>query len=137
MNQLFFCFWTKTGEWEFAVHAANTSTKTQRHIHVRRIRGRKGEYSWNIDGTRHDEHAFPTNERDIKRAKEIAGARLKVDPSIFTFVAAFGPDERVYIDWPEPLWPLYPALRSGAGSMLLISDEWTIVMSVPEDDAGT
>jgi hypothetical protein len=137
VEPLFLCFWTRTGEWEFVVHGANTSTKTQRHVHVRRIRKRKGEYSWNIDGTRHDKREFPESEGDIKRAKEIAGARLKMDPNIFTFVTAFGPDDHVHVISPEPRFAIYSLLRPLRTGMLLTSDDWAIIMSVPEDDPGT
>jgi len=95
-NSLFFCFWTRTGEWEFVVHGPHTD-QGREHVHVRRIRNRKGEYSWNIDGSRHDKGKFLENEKGIVRAKEIAAGHLKIEPSVLSLITSFSHPDHVHV----------------------------------------
>lgn len=69
----------------------------QRHVHITR-RGLGGEYSWNADGTRHDEHRFPPNEKCIKRAKEIAARHLRVSESTLQLIVGLEGGARVVIE---------------------------------------
>jgi hypothetical protein len=136
-NSLFLSFWTRTGEWEFVIHGRH-SDKGQRHVHVRRIRKRKGEYSWNIDGSRHDVHKFPENDKGIVRAKEIAAQRLKVDPSVLTFVTSFSYPDHVHVISPyDPAPTSYTIFRPRGDCILLTSDDWAIIMSLPQSEQVT
>ena len=45
-----------------------------------------GEYSWNIDGTRHDNHRFPDNEKWINKAKEFAAEELGIPSRSLNFI---------------------------------------------------
>jgi hypothetical protein len=76
----------REGPWTIQIHTAHT-TKGQQHIHLSRKKLR-GEYAWNIDGTRHDKHKFPNLEQAINAAKKIGAKRLGIDLSILRFVVA-------------------------------------------------
>jgi hypothetical protein len=132
-NSLFFCFWTRQAEWEFVVHGPHTD-KGRDHFHVRRFRNRKGEYSWNIDGSRRDKGKFPENETGIVRAKEIAAQHLKVEPSVLTLVTSFSYPEHVHVISPYDPDPHDMTFRPRGDWILLTSDDWTVIMSIPEDE---
>jgi len=68
----------------------------QRHVHITR-RKLGGEYSWNIDGSRHDRHRFPLNEKCIKRAKEIAASRLRIPITALQLATAFEGGARITV----------------------------------------
>ncbi|MBE3874492.1 hypothetical protein HJ162_15240 [Vibrio parahaemolyticus] len=51
-------------------------------------KGIKGEYSWNDDGTRHDKHKFPNNDKGIGKARELASDALSVPVSSLEFITA-------------------------------------------------
>lgn len=74
--RIFFASNAKVGKWIVRVDKPRTSNKyDQLHVHVTRSK-LKGEYSWNLDGSRHDKHRFPTNEHGIVKAKELAAEAL-------------------------------------------------------------
>ena len=73
-------FWVRVGLWDVRVDPPHTSTGL-RHVHLRRKKI-GGEYSWNVDGSRHDEHRFPVSEQSIKAAKQVAASALGVDPGM-------------------------------------------------------
>lgn len=76
-ESIFFACWVSTGEWEVRLDGPH-QPNGKRHVHVRRKRGRKGEYSWNEDGSRHDKYKFPVNEGMIGKAKDIAASKLGI-----------------------------------------------------------
>lgn len=59
----------------------------RKHVHISK-KGIRGEYSWNVDGTRHDKHNFPKNEKSIEKAKELAANALSVPVSSLAFITA-------------------------------------------------
>jgi hypothetical protein len=80
---------SKIGDWTIDVHSRHGPEAHQhKHVHITR-RGLGGEYSWNIDGTRHDEHRFPSSEPAIKKAKKIAAGALGISVNSLIFVADF------------------------------------------------
>ena len=90
-STLLFAFWVRDGKWEFRIDTPHLPHPLgQRHIHVRRRRGGKGEFIWNVDGSRHDKHKFPPSDAQIKRAREIAGEYLRVDPVSLQFITSLG-----------------------------------------------
>src|SRR5215470_8305304 len=88
---LLLTLWVKEAEWEVSAHGSHVPGG-QRHVHTRRFRKRRGDYSWNADGTRNDAGKFPKHAKDIKRARAIAAERLQVDPNILrVMTVAHGP----------------------------------------------
>lgn len=79
MAQVILCCHSKRiGDWTIRIDSPHGSPPHyQRHVHVSK-KGLSGKYSWNIDGSPHDKHKFPTNERCIKAAKEHAASALGV-----------------------------------------------------------
>lgn len=80
MNIAIFCCLTTTeGDWTISVHSPHGSKPYNRkHVRITKKHGLKGEYLWNVDGTRHDAHKFPKNEKYIKRAKDLAASALNI-----------------------------------------------------------
>lgn len=69
-SELVFAYWVCDGEWEVRIDGPHLNPPLgQRHVHIRKRKGRKGEYSWNLDGTRHDKGKFPRNEQGIEAAR--------------------------------------------------------------------
>jgi len=64
--------------WTIHIHGPHVAGG-KRHAHISKPK-LGGEYSWNDDGTRHDEHRFPKNEKWIKKARKIAAGHLGVAP---------------------------------------------------------
>lgn len=129
---IFLACWVTEGEWEVRVdgpHQANG----QRHVHIRRKRGRKGEYSWNVDGSRHDEHRFPVNEGMIARAKEIAAGKLRVPVGSLQLLTNLPTWGRVRV-----MQGVYPFLSetyifADRDLVILVSEEWLVIVSVDEE----
>ena len=76
----------REGPWTIHIHGPRTA-EGHRHIHIKRKK-LGGEYSWNIDGKRHDKHRFPKTDNSIKAAKELAAKHLGIDSSILHFIVA-------------------------------------------------
>jgi hypothetical protein len=86
------------GGWVVRRDAAHGNVpNAQRHVHITR-RGLGGEYSWNVNGTRHDEHKFPSSEKCIKRAKEIAAKHLGVPEHTLQLILALEGGARVVVE---------------------------------------
>lgn len=85
-NDILMFLTLREGPWTIHIHGPHTA-EGQRHIRLSRKKLR-GEYSWNIDGTRHDSHRFPETEKSITAAKKIAAKCLGVDPGILRFLVA-------------------------------------------------
>ena len=76
------------GDWKITIHSPHGNPPhNKKHVHIIK-RGLSGEYSWNIDGSRHDNHRFPNNEKCIKAAKEHAATALGVNTSTLSFICA-------------------------------------------------
>jgi hypothetical protein len=88
---------TKIGDWSISTHSRHGSKAYDRkHVHITK-RGLKGEYSWNIDGTRHDAHRFPKNEDCINRAKSLAASALDIPVGILQLITQFEGGVHFYI----------------------------------------
>lgn len=83
------CMVTKdVGDWKIAIHSRHGPKEFDRkHVHISK-RGLKGQYSWNVDGTRHDAHRFPESENCIKRAKDLAASALNIPVGSLELVTA-------------------------------------------------
>lgn len=136
---IFYACWMTRGQWEIRVDSRHQD-RGHTHIHIRRRRNAKGEFSWNADGTRHDKHRFPVSEAMIGKAKEIAANELKIPITSLEFLTglpkethsriahdysltdsdAVHLDSRVYIE-------------STVESVVLVSENWLIIIA-PELD---
>ncbi|WP_319557686.1 DUF6367 family protein [Thiomicrorhabdus sp.] len=130
---IFLACWVAEGEWEVRVdgpHQANG----QRHVHIRRKRGRKGEYSWNADGSRHDKHRFPVNEGMITRAKVIAAGKLRVPVDSLQMLTNLPTGGRVRV-----MHEGYPFLSetyifADRDLVILVSEEWLVIVSADDEN---
>jgi hypothetical protein len=126
---LVLCLWMQDGEWEVRIDSPHVPSD-KRHVHIRRIRKRKGEYSWNEDGTRRHENKFPASEKDINRARAIAAERLRVDPGILRLVtSAPAPCATVVISEDDNLVALLE-LRVQTSVVVLGTDEWMAIIGL-------
>ena len=107
----------------------------KRHVHVRRKRGRKGEYSWNEDGSRHDKHKFPVNEGMIEKAKDIAASKLGVPIGSLQFLTGLPKGGRILIlhDGLSGVSETY--IFGESELILLVSEDWLILVA-PDIDTG-
>ena len=87
MEQNFFYYMiVHDGQWNIRVdQQLGDGRHHQRHVHVTR-KGLKGEYSWNVDGTRHDKSHFPASEEQIGKARELASKALNVPMAKLQFI---------------------------------------------------
>ncbi len=126
------CLWVREGEWEVQVHGRHVPPG-QRHVHVRRRRKRKGEYSWNVDGTRHDKNAFPVSEKELSAAKALAAKRLRVDPSILRLLTSTSGPCLVIVTSEHDAHTLpIVELRTLSGVVLLEAEEGLAIVELPE-----
>ena len=132
-TQLFIAFWINAGGgWVYRID--KRTHHTLKHIHIKRKKDLKGEYSWNIDGSRHDKHKFPANEKMIKRAKEIAAEKLRVPIHTLRFITTLPtrPFEILIIDDCEIV--IYKkSLLQAAPSLLFATDQWIIIVGIGEN----
>lgn len=132
---IFLACWVAEGEWEVRVdgpHQANG----QRHVHIRRKRGRKGEYSWNIDGSRHDEHRFPINEGMIARAKEIAAGKLRVTEESLQLLTSLTTGCRVIVMHEGYLFLSQTYTFAGCDLVILVSEQWLVIVYADDKDGS-
>ena len=102
------CLISKIGDWTIRVDSPHGSAAhSKKHVHITKKK-LKGEYSWNIDGTRHDEHRFPATEKSIAKAKEHAASALGVPVSSLSFIVAEPGGARMSVRSNVP--PQYQAL---------------------------
>lgn len=93
----FFCFAHQIGSWNIRIHSPHGNVpNAQRHVHITK-RGLGGEYSWNIDGTRHDNHRFPQNDQCIKAAKKHAAKSLGIPIYELHFIVQLPGKHRVSV----------------------------------------
>ena len=128
-SPLLLCLWIRDGEWEVRVDTPHVPSD-KRHVHVRRTKKRKGEYSWNEVGTRRHENKFPASEKDINRAKAIAADRLGIDPSILrVLTSAPAPCATVVISEDDSMVALLD-LQAQTGVVVLGTDEWLAIIGL-------
>jgi hypothetical protein len=97
MSEIAYCLFTKNIQgWSVRIDRPHSGPHAQKHVHVFH-RNLKGEYSWNIDGTRHDKHKFPASEQQIGRAKELGSQALNVPVSTLQFLTAVRGGHRITI----------------------------------------
>lgn len=118
------------GPWEIRIDARHTR-HGMRHIHLRR-KGLRGEYSWNVDGTRHDVHRFPTMESALAAAKKCAAKHLHVGVEVFRFEALIPRGERLVLHAAD----LELVLAGCAEVVVLVSDEWFVLVELPAGNGG-
>ena len=83
---LLYCLVKKVGDWTIRIDSPHGNVpKSQKHVHISK-RKLSGEYSWNIDGSRHDEHRFPPSEQSVKAAKEHAAKTLGIPVSSLSLI---------------------------------------------------
>lgn len=126
---LFLAFWISQGGWDIRIDNPHTESGS-RHIHIRRKRKRKGEYSWNRDGSRHDRQRFPVNEADINRTKEIAAQRLKIESSTLQFITDLGPRDWILIFDYCVITLDKPHRKPSAYVIVLASDEMLVFVEI-------
>jgi len=77
---------TKTGSWTIRIDSPH-GDKEYHHKHVHILKKcLNGEYSWNEDGSRHDEHKFPNQEKCIQKAKKLAEKALCLPRGTLQFI---------------------------------------------------
>jgi hypothetical protein len=92
---ILFCQDASYCNWTVKLHKPHGNVpNAQRHVHITR-KNLCGVYSWNIDGTRHDKHKFPTNEKWIKKARKIASEQLRVPESALQFLIGITGPEKI------------------------------------------
>jgi len=137
MSQIIFHYLTtQKGDWNISVHSPHGDKDYHmKHVHVMK-RGEKGEYSWNIDGTRHDKHKFPKNEKYIVRAKKIAAEALGISPGILQLVTVADNYSwykviSIQDDGREELFRMY--IYKNQIVVALISDKGLITVLIPKE----
>lgn len=71
--------------WSYRVDPRNTSTHTQRHVHIaksKHISAKNMQASWNQDGTRHDKSTFNKSVGDKQFVKKLARDVLNIPDSV-------------------------------------------------------
>jgi len=123
----------RDGEWDVRIHGPHISSG-QRHVHLRRRRKGSGEYSWNVDGTRHDEHRFPASEKDINSARAVAADHLGVPSSVLRLITiAPAPCTVTVLSGEDDLLTLLEA-RVRSDAVLLQAAEWLVLVELPKED---
>lgn len=130
---VFFACWVSNGEWEIRLdHPHQPDGK--RHVHVRRKRGRKGEYSWNEDGSRHDKHKFPVSEGMIGKAKEITANKLRVPVGTLEFLTGIPRGGRIVVLHEGPPWFSETYIFAEFELVVLVSEDWLILVAPHLDE---
>jgi hypothetical protein len=77
---------TTKGDWTIRIDSPHGDKDYHhKHVHVSKKR-LNGEYSWNVDCSRHDEHKFPSSEQCIKKARKLAEDALCLPRGVLTLV---------------------------------------------------
>jgi hypothetical protein len=131
---LLLAYWVRDGEWEVRIDGPHINPPLgQRHVHIRKRRGSKGEYSWNSDGTQHDKGNFPKNEKDIEAAKRIAADRLKINANTLKFMFfAHPPIHLIVIQLEGALHEVI--CRTDRHTIVLASDDWLLLVEIRNED---
>lgn len=96
MNQVFlYCSIKKVNGWRIRIDSHHGNVPHgQKHVHITR-KGLTGEYSWNVDGSRHDAHKFPLSEQCIKAAKGHAATALDIPASSLSLIIGIPGGSRI------------------------------------------
>ncbi len=132
---LLFALWIKEGMWKVRVDRAQPPWG-KLHVHIRRGRGAKGEYSWNEDGSRHDKHKFPVSEDMIGKAKEIAAERLKVPKECLKFLIGVPRGTHFRISSDGPARFSSSSVSGEFDFVLLASENWLVLVATLNHVAG-
>ena len=71
--------------WSYRVDPENTSTLTQRHVHIaksKHVSAKDMQASWNQDGTRHDKSTFNKSVGDKQFVRQLARDVLSIPDSV-------------------------------------------------------
>jgi hypothetical protein len=71
--------------WSYRVDPENTSTLTQRHVHIaksKHVSTKDQQASWNKDGSRHDKSTFNSSVGNIDFVRQLARDVLNIPDSI-------------------------------------------------------
>lgn len=80
------CLIRRDGDWTIRVDPPHGPQEHHRkHVHIKK-RGLQGEYSWNMDGSRHDKHRFPPSEACISAARRHAALALGIPVASLSFL---------------------------------------------------
>lgn len=124
----------QVGDWTITVHSQHgDQPHHKKHVHIRK-NGLSGEYSWNVDGSRHDSHRFPGNEQCIKAAKEHASKALGVSPSIFSFICAINGGVNITLHSEYLGMPLFRAYVSQQLIFAVLSSHTGLIVVVLENE---
>lgn len=134
---IFLAYWMREGEWEVRIDGPHIP-EGQRHIHIRRKSGRKGEFAWNKDGSRHDKGKFPKSEEMIGRAKEIAARKLGVPIDSLQFLSCLPKGGHIVILQEGIPFASETYMCSEFGLTVLRTDDWLILTGDEEtkDEEG-
>jgi len=140
LEPIFFACWVSIGEWEVRLEGPHQSDG-MRHVHVRRKRRRKGEYSWNEDGSRHDKHKFPANEKMIGKAKEIAANKLGVPVSSLSFLSGLPKGGHIVVLHNGLTWFSKTYIFGESELIVLVFEDWLILVTpnsieVPQEETS-
>lgn len=72
------------GPWTINIHGPHVPAG-HKHVHIT-CRKLRGKYSWNVSGSRHDQHEFPENDKLIIRAKKLASEHLRISVDILQLI---------------------------------------------------
>jgi len=132
-------YWHDNGDgWEYRVDGPHLNPPLgERHLHVRRKSKRKGEYSWNDGGSRHDKGRFPANESGIKKARAIAAERLKVDANSLQLIISIDNIDRLWITYEDADHVACGHLGGTTEGIAIFADEsWLIVVGIERTQEG-
>jgi hypothetical protein len=96
MDQVFlYCLSKQVGDWKIRIDPPHSKVpQAQKHVHIKKTR-LSGEYSWNVDGSRHDAHKFPSSQKCIKAAKGHAATALGVSTMSLSFIVGLPGGSRI------------------------------------------
>ena len=123
----------RVGDWTITIHSPHGDPPhNKKHVHIKK-RGQSGEYSWNIDGSRHDNHKFPNTEKCIKAAKEHAATALGVNASTLSFICAIEGGVNITLHSELSGMPLFNAYVSQRLIFAVLSNQSGLVLVIHEN----
>jgi len=134
---ILYCLTKQIGDWTIRIDSPHGNPPHNRkHVHITK-RGLSGEYSWNIDGSRHDEHRFPTTEKCIKGAKKHAASALGIPVPSLSFIVGIPGGTRISIrsnsDQKNSNLPLFNDYVSKRFSLVVFGSSAGLVLVLNEN----
>lgn len=131
------CLITKSGDWTIRIDSPHGPKDYHRkHVHVSK-RGLDGEYSWNIDGTRHDKRRFPSSEKCISAAKQHAASALGIPAGALQLMVAERGGARISIrptlDPTKRIRPVLSMYLPVRRSMVILGSPNGLVLVIEEE----